>query len=459
MAPELFGSGPENGYGTEVDIWAFGAVVYEVATGLPPNASSRVPYGQLGQTRAPRLEGAKYPSQLRDIAASCLVEDPTKRPTIDQVQLHPYIHSTTLTHPTTTLIDLITAFHIWEESGGARASLFMAGGAAGPSDIVETEGDEDGEWDFDSTLLASAAGDTDFPLENHQPTPRAKVPRRRPPASALAPLRAPIEKLFDPNTLSSYEGNSRAHYFPSASDRGSDLPLRDRDERASRSRDVDGEETLKPPTREVGGGVEDRKRRTQEWTFASSLPAPLDAAETEGEWGTNRRTKDWTFASSLPTVVDPDDSHGEGYAHTPTLSHRAVETNRVSMAESLIDLDISPPLSPTSPPPPPEQNHVASRGSVAESLIDVNICIADSPLAPTTPLQPLTKIIPSSTHLAWEQTFSRRELRELPAPPSVEALSGVAGVDVVRSEMGRLLGGLVVELGVVRDVLAGPGVI
>ncbi|OBT39524.1 hypothetical protein VE00_09619 [Pseudogymnoascus sp. WSF 3629] len=485
MAPELFTSSSSSSspsYGVEVDIWAFGAVVYEVATGLPPNASSRVPYGQLGQTAVPRLEGEEYSHQLRDLAAYCLVEDPTKRPTIEQVQLHPFIHNTTLTHPTTTLTDLTTAFRIWEDDGGARASLFMAGGAAGASDTAQPEEKEDGEWDFESTLLASTTDNAGFTAEKERLDKRGKGGRRRPPAAVLAPLRAPIEKVFDPNTLSTYEGNSRAHYFPSPSDRGSDLPLRNRDGGGRREGDADGDETLKPPTRGPGGGVEDAKRRTQEWTFASSLPAPLYDVERgmEGEGGTNRRTKDWTFASSLPAVVDPDDRRSDGYAQTPTLPHQALETHRIStaeslinldiilppfprissqypqsrasMAESLIDLDISPPHSPTSPA---QQNHIPGRGSVVETLVD----IAASPRAPMTPVQYTEEAIPSSTLLSPEQTFSPHATRALPAPPSVEALSGAAGVDVVRSEMGRLLGGLVVELGVVRDVLAGPGVI
>ncbi|OBT76929.1 hypothetical protein VF21_04138 [Pseudogymnoascus sp. 05NY08] len=457
MAPELFGSDSTRVYGVEVDIWAFGAVVFEVATGLPPNASSGVPYGRPGQTNVPRLEGGKFSAQLRDLAAYCLEEDPSKRPTIREVQGHPYIHDTTLSHPTSTLIDLISAFHTWERDGGARASLFIAGGAAGPSDTVEAGGDDEDEWDFESTLRGSVVEDACFPTENTQSTPRAKGSRRRPPASALAPLRAPIEKLFDANTLSNYEGNSRAHYFPSAQDRGSDLPLRDHDWGRSRLGDAGGDDTLKPPPLHRATDFEDIKRRTQEWTFASSLPVSVDDAEMEGD--ANRRTKDWTFLSSLPAPRDPADAvggigeSGGGYAHTPAQSQRAVEMHRVSTAESLIDLDMG-----LSPSPQTSSQKAQSRVSTAESLIDLDMSLP-SPLAPTTPLQPPASAMLSSRNTAQEQILSPQSTRALPAPPSVEALSGVAGVDVVRSEMGRLLGGLVVELGVVRDVLAGPGVI
>ncbi|OBT58455.1 hypothetical protein VE04_01708 [Pseudogymnoascus sp. 24MN13] len=494
MAPELFGLDSEKGYGTEVDIWAFGAVVYELATGLPPNASSRIPYGQLGAgvgTPAPRLEVEEYSPQLRGLAEYCLEEDPSKRPTIGEVQGHPYIHGTTASHPASTLMDLITAFRIWEEDGGARASLFMSGGAVGPSEADETEEGGSGELRTRESAVNAAR----------------KGGRRRPPKEVLEPMRAPIERVFDGNTLSNYEGNSRAHYSPSPSDGGSDLPLRNREVRGSRSRDADVDETLKPPPIHLAADLDDTKRRTQDWTFASSLPTPLGEAETEGD--ANRRTKDWTFASSLPTPLSPSDAVGElggggsGYAHTPTRSARPIQMNRVSMreglidldmslspsprgssqhpqsrasvAESLIDLDMSLSPSPPSPPPPSQQYHALSRGSVVESLIDLDMSLPpSSPAAPSMPVVKLDtpSIAPSTPSIALtspsptnppthsqtqtQTPIPRAETRAIPAPPSVEPWTWYARVGVVAGEMGRLLGGLVVELGVVRDVLAGP---
>ncbi|KND88539.1 Serine/threonine-protein kinase nak1 [Tolypocladium ophioglossoides CBS 100239] len=46
MAPELFDSNVS--YGTEVDIWAFGSMAYEVASGLPPNATTRIDIPHFG---------------------------------------------------------------------------------------------------------------------------------------------------------------------------------------------------------------------------------------------------------------------------------------------------------------------------------------------------------------------------------------------------------------------------
>lgn len=336
MAPELFGS--TRGYGVEVDIWAFGAVVVELATGLPPNASTRIPNGRLGagfQTPVQRLEGEGLEGGVGSLAAFCMEEDPRKRPTIGEVQGHPYIHDTSLTHPTSTLVELIEEFRVWQDAGGSRTSLFMTGGAAGPSE--EGGGQEDVEWDFESTIRGSTTQDTEFANENPQPAPRARGPRRRPPAGVLAPLRTPIERVFDPNTLSTYSLNSRAHYFPSTQTQPtSDSPLRNRDV-------VAGDETLKPTRDTVAAdGVDDSKRRTQDWTFASSLPLPVDAPSTSDELDgdRNRRTRDWTFASSLPLPVGEVGDRGGGYGGTPPSRRQAADTDRMSMGEGLIDLDM-----------------------------------------------------------------------------------------------------------------------
>jgi serine/threonine protein kinase len=72
MAPELFDETVS--YGSEVDIWAFGSMAYEMATGLPPNARPVVDLSQFGsylRQHCPRLTGDQYSSQLKGLVACC----------------------------------------------------------------------------------------------------------------------------------------------------------------------------------------------------------------------------------------------------------------------------------------------------------------------------------------------------------------------------------------------------
>jgi len=56
-------------------------MVYEIATGLPPNVDIRVPYGRLGphsKFHVPRLEAGNYSKDLRGLVAYCLEELPVR---------------------------------------------------------------------------------------------------------------------------------------------------------------------------------------------------------------------------------------------------------------------------------------------------------------------------------------------------------------------------------------------
>ena len=100
MAPELFDS--QVSYGTEVDIWAFGSLAYEVATGLPPNATTAIDPAKFGtylKQHVPRLEGDQHSARLKDLVAYCMINDPKKRPPIELVQIHPYIYDTEKDYP------------------------------------------------------------------------------------------------------------------------------------------------------------------------------------------------------------------------------------------------------------------------------------------------------------------------------------------------------------------------
>ncbi|CAK7220570.1 hypothetical protein SCUCBS95973_004203 [Sporothrix curviconia] len=274
MAPEMFDFSAS--YGTEVDIWAFGSMVFEIASGLPPNVVQGVTYHQLGnylKTHTPRLEGDKYSPQLKDLVAFCLADDPTQRPPIEQVQQHPYIFGTSNMYPTDTLAMLVKGYRVWESQGGTRKSLFAPGGAQGPasldSQLAAQAALANEEWNFSTTIdfdrsvldnpdSQQAVYDvygSQVEYEERGPNAGAenkpgvpKVPpafnadgprygggrggRRRHPPPKLPAIKAPLEKVFDPDTITNYEDNSRAYYGapmppPTATPATSDLPLRD----------------------------------------------------------------------------------------------------------------------------------------------------------------------------------------------------------------------------------------
>lgn len=391
MAPEMFSSTPS--YGKEIDIWAFGSMVYEIATGLPPNVGYANSFEDLQarhRTATPRLEGGNYSKDLRDLVAFCLEELPSARPSIEQVQRHPYIFNTSSRYPTSSLSHLVRAFKVWEQHGGSRKSLFMAGGAQAPSDPASGSANDD-EWNFSTTQafdddLANNASAQDVldaygsAIMLSEEPPRAKGGRRRPPPQALAAPLNPLLKVFDPNTKSNYHDNSRVHYGLQMPPPTSDLPLRDDSARTAIKDtmiDLDGhdsdpgfssfrEDTIKP----AGRRMEDEDEFSTMHDF--SRPALSDPADANP----NRRTQDWTFPSASkmapPASADPElsrfpSSYGvprpavtPGSGGRPALMHHPTEPlgvplaggmmgasqfapERRSMAESLIDLDMSMP--------------------------------------------------------------------------------------------------------------------
>ncbi|TGO24164.1 hypothetical protein BPAE_0110g00220 [Botrytis paeoniae] len=425
MAPELFDAVPS--YGKEVDIWAFGCMAYEISTGLPPNAMSRLPFDRLGsliKQHAPRLEGGDYSDELRDLVAFCLEEFPSERPSIDRVQNHHYILNTSSKYPMSSLSHLVRAFKLWEDHGGSRKSLFMLGGAQAPSEFSSTALSDD-EWNFSTTAAfeqevrrkstaqdvydvygSGVEFDAGFPQETARPPPQKG--RRRPPPEALAPSRGPLEKIFDPNTLTSYEDNVRNHYgrpyLPPTSDlppvpSRSDLPLRD-DTAQTSIRDTmidlgghDAETGISvfPDMDTIKAGR--RVREEPDEDYMSTLPDfSRPALSDPADINPNRRTREWKFPAMVPPAsADPEVSRfppssyevpkptfTPGIGGRPGLIHHPTEPlggfsgglppaeihsgmPRLSFRESLIDLDMS------MPDPVPAFNPDFGRPSTADS--------------------------------------------------------------------------------------------
>ncbi|KAF1989707.1 kinase-like protein [Aulographum hederae CBS 113979] len=311
-------------YGTEVDCWAFGIAVYEMATGNPPNAHIRPQ--QLGNAlRAPpRLEGGSYSQGLRDFISFCLAEDPTNRPSASQILDHPYIANSSEQHPTEDLAVLVQRYAGWERSGGQRASLFQPFGAELPETLQRAADDD--EWNFSTTLEFDRRFAEDNPLldplysnnnflseHGADQTPTTSGPQEISRFDLFVEEQRiqrgekAMQRLFDPN--------AKPYKYGELERRISDLPLRNMGTGSAGDRttmiDLDDVHTTIPSIdlgsmstlrakRFNGFSYDDdedeqdlafsdnrySKRATKDWTF------PMQTAPPDNP---NRRTQDWTF--------------------------------------------------------------------------------------------------------------------------------------------------------------------
>ena len=417
MAPELFDVTVS--YGMEVDIWAFGSMAFEVASGLPPNATTNIDiphFGSYLKQYCPRLEGDKYSDELKSLVAFCLVDDPKKRPRIEEVQQHQYIANTHDQYPTASLSKLVSAYKLWEAQGGIRRSLFSAGGAQGSAAVDDESQDANDDWVFDQDdssdqLVPENSADAQAVYDAYDVKPAESSAaaqrrgRRRPPKN-MPQLKGPLEKVFDPNTISNYGDNARAFYGRQASPpaSGSDLPLRDTSEHSTVREsliDLDASlggdtltrfgdaETIKPggARASTSGLGEVDRRKTQDWTFPS-MPAVSESHEDEPYGG-------FSNGAALDNNPMPQPTRVFHPTEDPLGGHRAAPPVPVSMPNrdstlSLIDLDASVVDSPDVVYPLPAVPHPLSIDTTSStasyprsnrvstlSLIDLDASIVD----------------------------------------------------------------------------------
>ncbi|KAJ9212842.1 hypothetical protein DTO166G4_5499 [Paecilomyces variotii] len=259
MPPEMFSTrgGGAHQYGSEIDVWAYGCTLYEIARGNPPNAGLREPM-QIGRqlTRiAPKLEGDGFSSQLKDLVSFALNSDPMTRPTMADILEHEYIANSAEAYPTSSLSELVRIYYQWAQRGGQRISLFNPGGAMAAQFPGDNESFED--WNFSTTdgfekrysiidldeLSASLAE-----LEGEM-TPMAQQPERSlfddPPSTEMSAEEklnfdervkrgaAAMEGLFN-EEMPTYKYETKNDFVPvEAQQRYSDLPLRTDTDRSS----------------------------------------------------------------------------------------------------------------------------------------------------------------------------------------------------------------------------------
>ncbi|KAK4565431.1 hypothetical protein LTR86_004048 [Recurvomyces mirabilis] len=367
-------------YGMEVDIWAFGVTLYEMAAGHPPY--SNVQPNRLAEalSTAPRLEGGNYSDGLRDFVAFCLNSDPKARPSADEVLMHPYIAGTEHKYPTKNLVKLIERYAVWEFGGGQRQSLFFAGGAAAP--VVPTDEPEEGEhddaldWNFSTSdtfneefgrRYSQMIATQDFANEDFDVPAGAGLPplvtkdlsrfeemerdfkelsanrgersldRLFNPEQKPYELHTPIEDDNEPLSdlpLRNFPGTAPTREsmidldsaatmdlnVPAFNFDFGDVPtLRARNSRSTGRHENDDESF------DYGANERDDRRATRDWKF----PAVASSAEEK-----KRATMDWSFSTAQPTEPDEPDvsmhlpsagADGLAAGFRPTLRHMTTE--------------------------------------------------------------------------------------------------------------------------------------
>lgn len=287
----------------KVDIWALGCTLYELATGLPPNA--RIAHEHLSyvvREQLPKLEGTKYSPGLRELVEFCFERSPRKRPSIEMVQNHYYISETSRHYPTSSLTRLLYDYYMWEHSGGQRASLFMPGGAPPPEALQEHEQ----EWNFSTTeIFDQHVASTQLGFQpsglGSSSVRDFQYDQRRGPASQTLeahpriPLN-PLERLFIPNDSYNYaERGQRVNFMAP-----SDLPLREQNENTSRRETLIDVGSIDPST---GMATIPDLSTIREPRFSRFMRDSDDESEETlrfqepSEDGTRRATRDWTFPS------------------------------------------------------------------------------------------------------------------------------------------------------------------
>ncbi|GAA5902415.1 uncharacterized protein JCM6883_001402 [Sporobolomyces salmoneus] len=219
MAPEVITDGKL--YDTKADVWSLGITLYEIIVGNPPHfgmeplrACAIIPTSQ-PPTLPEMFEGVAT-GAMKEFLASCLMVDPTNRPTADELSRTKWIKSASKL-PMVLLRELIVRYVSWIQSGGQRTSIVgTLPGMEGGGDLVQREdtfelaGEREEGWDFEvdeedfgETLgLGKMEGLGDEPSYTKKGTTTldelAAKGGLRPPKPAPQPSRNhPLLRLFD----------------------------------------------------------------------------------------------------------------------------------------------------------------------------------------------------------------------------------------------------------------------
>ncbi|KAI9680021.1 MAG: hypothetical protein M1817_005036 [Caeruleum heppii] len=341
-------------YGAEIDIWAYGCTLYQIATGASPN--NTVGGNDLiaaVKANLPQLHGAKFSANLCDLVSYCLKPSPTERPPIESVQQHYCLFNSARRYPTSLLRELLEDFTIWEQSGGQRNSLYVQSGAAVSADAPIDPEDE--PWNFSTTedfeksveaKRVSVLGPSAPSILESQQTSEEDVQNRtitaaRPKEHRRIPL-LPLERLFVKDDNYNYVERDKPSFTAQPS---SDLPLRSQNQNSSiRDTMIDlGEFDAGSGTARIPALDTIRANKVQAPSFNSLEGDNRTPSPTEPQEEPSRRdTLAWTFPTTVIQKSDPKklDTVQETEAAQRSVEQTAKgDTDRAQLDWKFPDLD------------------------------------------------------------------------------------------------------------------------
>lgn len=93
IAPEIIDG--KQGHSYEVDIWSLGVILYTLIIGKPPFETSEVKttYKRIKTNSYSFPDHISISPQAKDLITKILNLDPSKRPTLDEILAHPFLHA------------------------------------------------------------------------------------------------------------------------------------------------------------------------------------------------------------------------------------------------------------------------------------------------------------------------------------------------------------------------------
>lgn len=152
--------------------------------GRPPLAGKRPEMMSVELRRSPpRLSPDDGISEeLCEFAEYILQTKPTSRPSALEILNHPYLAGTEVSHPTSSLLNMVSDFSKWFSQGGTRQSLMLGQGAAPPQNLAAStpSADDDDNWRFsravDPEELQKLQQQLASSSDSHKPTSLRRTP-------------------------------------------------------------------------------------------------------------------------------------------------------------------------------------------------------------------------------------------------------------------------------------------